>query len=278
MLKNKITLFLVFAAIVGISITAFLVSLKGEAQAQQGQQNNDKKEIKVRDAQKEKEKFEPTSIQEGVMTAKQKKHSKIFKGYKDRAKIRDLMAENDDIEIIQPVGTVRTPQFFNLDSYLQDLSCKADAVVVGTVKSKASQINEDGTFIFTDYEFASEEVLKNNSAAPINPNTNITITRTGGAVKLKGHTVRAIDYRQVPLIVGEHYLLFLKFFPEMEAYRSISSSLNDDSFQILGNRIIKQVSENPLPFDGSRTVEANGFVTQVRNAVNSVCLYQGGAK
>jgi hypothetical protein len=181
-------------------------------------------------------------------------------------------------EVIQPIGDVISPQSVNLDSYLQELTCKADAVVIGMVKSKASQINEQGTFVFTDYEFIPGEVVKNNVVAPINPEKDITITRTGGAVKLNGHTVRALDYRQLPLIEGEYYLLFLKFVPETGAYRALDSSRDDDSFQILGNRVIKQVSKNPLPFDGSRTVEANGFMTQVRAAVNSACITQGGTE
>ena len=185
MLKNKITLFSVLVVAIGISAAAFFVAFRSEAQTQQ---NNNKKEVKVRRGDLEKQRLlDATPIQKGVMTAKQKKHSKIFKGYRDRAKISDLMAQRGDIEIIQPVGNVRTPQSFNLDNYLQELSCKADAVVAGTVKSKASQINEDGTFVFTDYEFTSEEVLKNNAVAPINSSTGITITRTGGAVKLNGH-------------------------------------------------------------------------------------------
>lgn len=264
-MKNKITLFSALTLVIGMFVIASFVVLNGTAQTQQ---NNDKKEVKVRNKELEKEKFEPTVIQEGVMTAKQKKHSKIYKGYKNRAQIRDLINQNGDIEIVYPIGNVKSPQFFNLDNYLQDLSCKADAVVIGTVKSKASQINEDGTFLFTDYEFTPEEILKDNTNAPIKLKKEVTISRTGGSVKLNGHIAQAIDYRQVPLIQGEHYLLFLKYFPEIEVYRSISSSRNDDSFQILGNRVVKQVSSHPLPFDsGTRTVEAGGFITQVRTAV-----------
>lgn len=275
MLKNKITLFLVFAVVIGISVAAFFVAFKGVAQTQQ---NKDKKEVKIRDIQREKEKFEPTSIQEGVMTAKQKKHSKIFKGYKNRAKIKDLLTQKEDVEIYQPVGDIGVSASFNLDKYLQGLFCDADAVVIGTVKSKASQINEDGTFTFTDYEFDAEEVLKNNIAAPINPNNNITVTRTGGAVKLNGHVARAIDNRQLPLIQDEHYLLFLRFIPDTGGYSGLGSSRDDDSFQIIGNRLVQQVSKNPLPFDGREKVEVNGFMTQVRVAENATCINQGGVQ
>lgn len=278
MSKNKISLFLIFALIAGVSLTVFFTSLKGEAQTQQ---NDNKKEKKVRVPQIEKSKLlDATPIVEGVMTAKQKKHSKIFEGYKDRAKLRDLMIQKGDVEVREEVGDVILPaEPFNLNSYLQRLSCKADAVVMGMVKSKASQINQDGTFVFTDYEFTAEDVLKNNAADSINPNTDITITRTGGAIKLNGHTARAIDYREVPLIEGEHYLLFLKYVPETGAYKALDSSRDDDSFQILGDKKIKQVSSSPLPFEGrNNAVELSGFMTEVRSVVNNGCINQGGVR
>lgn len=271
MSKNKITLFSILIAVIGISAIALL----GVAQTQQ---NNDKKEVKVRNTQQEKEKSEPTVIQEGVMTAKQKKHSKIFKGYKDREKIKNLITQKGDVEIRQEVGDVRLPASFNLGVFLRESFCDADAVIIGNVKSKSSQINEDGTFTFTDYEFNTEEVLKNNTAAPINFNGNITITRTGGAVKLNGHLARAIDFRQVPLIENEHYLLFLRFIPDTGAYSGLGNSRDDDSFQIIGNRLIQQVSANPLPLGARRKVEVNEFMTEVRGAANGTCTNQGGAK
>ncbi len=275
MLKNKFTLFSVLVLVIGISAAAFFVAFKGEAQTQQ---NNDKKEVKIRNVQREKDKSEPTVIQEGVMTEKQKKHSKIFKGYKHKAKIKDLIAQKGDVEIRQEVGDARLPRTFNLNNYLQELFCDSDAVVIGKVKSKASQINEDGTFTFTDYEFTSEEVLKNNTASLISPDNNITVTRTGGAVKVNGHIARAIDFRQVPLIVDEHYLLFLRFIPDTGAYSGLGSSRDDDSFQILGNRLVQQVSSNPLPFGSGQKIEANGFITEVRDAANGTCMNQGGVK
>jgi len=265
MSKNKITLFSILIVIIGISAIALL----GVAQTQQ---NNNKKEIKVRNIKQEKDKSEPTVIEEGVMTAKQKKHSKIFKGYKDKAKIKNLIAQKGNIEINHPIGDIGLPASFSLNDYLQELFCDADAVVIGTVESKASQINEDGTFTFTDYEFNAEEVLKNNNLAPITISNNITVTRTGGAIKLNGHIARAIDNRQIPLITDEHYLLFLKFIPDTGGYSGLGSSRNDDSFQIIGNRLIQQVSKNPLPLGARNKVEVNGFMAEVRSAASGTCI------
>ena len=53
-----------------------------------------------------------------------------------------------------------TPPTFS--ERITNLSCDADAIVVGEVTSKSSQLTEDQDFIFTDYELKVEEVIKNN--------------------------------------------------------------------------------------------------------------------
>ena len=214
----------------------------------------------------------PTPIQEGVMTEKQKQHSRIFKGYKAEMKgkrLRDLVAQSGDVEVRREVGDVIRPTQFNLPQYLLNLTCKADAVVIGTVKSKASQLTDDGTFIFTDYELSVEEVLKNNPAALIQVGEVITDTRGGGTVKLNNHTVRALDENEMPLALNGRYLLFLRFVPATGSYMS-SSYVGEDSFQFRGNQIA-QVSGLPLPLRGRRAVDADSFMSEVRANLGQAC-------
>ncbi len=215
---------------------------------------------------------EPTPIQEGMSTEKQKQHGKLFKGYADTTggkKIRDLVGERGDVELGREIGDVMIPSSFNLHNYLQRLSCQADAIIAGTVKSKSSQLTEDGSFLFTDYEIVPENILKTNSATPIVVNNVITVTRTGGAVKLNGHTVRAVDYSQKPLIIGDQYLLFLRFIPATGAYTYVSN-WGEDSFKIQGTQIA-QVSGSPLPLGTRRTSDAASFISEVQTAVANVC-------
>ncbi len=220
---------------------------------------------------------EATPIQEGVMSDKQKKHSKIFKGFKDVTggkKLRDLAGERGDVEVTMPIGDVQAPRSANinqyLNKYLNEVSCKADAVLIGTVTSKTSQLIEDGTFTFTDYEVRVEEVLKNNSTSPISSANTITVTRSGGAVKLNGHTIRAIDYRNESLAPGSRYLLFLQFIPETGAYQSLNNNLFEDSFQLCDGQII-QVSGKPLPFKSQRPFPETPFMVELRAVANQSC-------
>jgi hypothetical protein len=218
-------------------------------------------------------KDDATPIQEGVATDKQKKHAKLFKGCSDVTrgrKIRDLVTERGDVDVSREVGDVLVPASFSLHDYLQTLACKADAVLVGVVKSKSSQLTDEGTFIFTDYELTAEDVIKNNPASPVQPNDNITVTRTGGAVKINGHTARATDFSQRPLQVGERYVLFLRLVPNTGGYMYLSN-WGDDSFQIRGNHV-SQVSATPLPLGTGRTSDLTSFLDETRNAVTNGCL------
>lgn len=220
---------------------------------------------------------EATPIQEGVMTDRQKKHSKLFKGYSNVTrgkKLRELAAERGNVEVIYELEDGQAPRSSELhqylNKYLQKVRCGADAVVIGSVLSKASQIIEEGTFAFTDYELTVEEILKNNSVTQIQPNSTITVTRSGGTVSLNGHVIRAKDYRNEPLEIGGRYLLFLKFITDTGDYQSFGNSLFEDSFRISGDQII-QVSGKSLPFGSRRTAIMNTFMDELRATLNNPC-------
>jgi hypothetical protein len=220
---------------------------------------------------------EATPIQEGVMSEKQKKHSKLFKGFGNVTrgkKLRELAAERGRVEVIYELEDGQAPRSSDrqkyLNKYLQKVSCGADAVVIGSVLSKSSQIIEEGTFLFTDYELTVEEVLKDNSVAHIQPHGAITVTRSGGAVTLNGHAIRAKDYRSEPLAMGGRYLVFLRFLPDTGAYQSLDNSLFEDSFRLSEDQII-QVSEKPLPFGSRRTAIMSSFMVGLRAALNNPC-------
>ena len=222
---------------------------------------------------------EPTPVQEGAMTEKQKKNSKLFKGYKDVTKgkkLRQLVTEQGDVTIGKMVPQRIRSTSFSLDKYLQTLACKADLVVVGTIKNKSSQIIEEGTFVFTDYEVTVEESLKNSSNTSARPNAALNVTRIGGAVKLNGHTVRAIDQEQRPLEVGGRYLLFLTYIAESDSYTSAFYGIGEDSFRLRGNSLT-QVSSLPLPLGASVVTDADDFMAGVRRALASSCA-TGGAE
>lgn len=207
---------------------------------------------------------------EKKLTGKQKEHSKLYKEFEGKnKKIKDLTtAGKGDIKVgIIAEGEVDTPYSpqFSLPAFLENSVCDADAVVIGSVNSKDSQLTEAGEFIFTDYEIIVEEVLKDNPASHISSNGNIVVTRAGGEMLVNGRKVTAISEYLEPLSVGGRYLLFLRFIPTTGAYQAYNSR---GSFQLQNNKITALTKE-PLPDELKNGNDAASFINQIR--IISIC-------
>jgi hypothetical protein len=238
---------LVFA---GLVLTSFIV-----ARIATSQNNMNSRHLTTSTKQEE-----PTAIQENILSAKQKVHSKLFKHH--GPKLRDIATTRKGaIEVEEEVGFVidtsgSTPNVPVLQSAVEN----ADAIVVGVLKSKSSQLTEEGNFIFTDYEMAVEEVIKNNSTSPMQINGLITVTRDGGSVEIKGRifTAKRQDFK--PTFVGNRYLFFLRFIPETGSYLTYGNGafeLKDDKVSALGNTASKELLNA-----GSK--DATAFLNEVR--------------
>jgi hypothetical protein len=184
------------------------------------------------------------STKQGRSTKAHTEHSKLYKQYSGRGDLRILVAKTQrDVEVVN--GTPQ--QMFRsnaapvqLGDFLRQLTNKSDAVVIGLVKDSASFLTSEGTFVFTDYDFAVEQVLKNNPTGQLRPLDNVCITRPGGSVQLQGHRILALDETLAPLSVGDRYLLFLDYVPATGAYKAFNSQ---GSFHIQGSKAAKLTTE-----------------------------------
>jgi|SRR5262245_6918458 len=199
----------------------------------------------------ESKKEEPT-LQTGVLTEKQKHHSKLYKEYRRDRKIPELAAEYDfDFGITIGTGLpggmpgVPPPTF---SERITKLTCDSDAIVVGEVKSKSSQLTEDQDFIFTDYELNVEEVIKNNAPDPVTPSTEITVSTPGGKIQLNNRIVEATDLSLPPLVIGERYLLFLKSTSIAGGYKAVNK---ESRFHLTDGSVAK------IPIPNRRTNDFN---------------------
>ncbi len=212
-----------------------------------------------------------TPITEGVLTPRQIEHSKLYM-QAGRKKLSDA-ADGKVIIINPPWADIEALNRLTFDEQLQEMTCQAEAVVVATVNRKASQLTSDSTFIFTDYELIVEDVLKNNPHERIQPKTAITVTRSGGAVSLRGRTLSIIDRSFKPLDVNKSYLLFLTYLPATGAYKSLSSQ---GSFEISNNQL-SRLTEEQLPSKLAPTKDVIGVIDEIRVLSNN-CVEQGGGK
>ena len=229
-------------------------------------------QVSVTESQKE----EPT-LQTGVLTEKQKHHSKLYKEYRRDNKIPEQAAKYD-FDFGMTVGTglpggmpgVPPP---TLSERITKLTCDSDAVVVGEVKSKSSQLTEDQDFIFTDYELSVEDVIKNNPSDPVAPHTEITVSNPGGKIQLNNRIVEAKVLSFPALVVGKRYLLFLKSTSIAGGYRAVNTegrlSLTNDQVETIpipNTRINDRNKPKPMNLG-----QAPSFLAQVREAVASGC-------
>lgn len=174
-----------------------------------------------------------TVVTEGVMTEKQKQHSKGFDAYQSGKKISETILQQAktngprivDLKVLPPLPVLSpagTGHYESSHEFLTKMTANSDAVLVGVVKEKSSQLTENGKFVFTDYLFQVEEVIKNNSGKPISMSELVTITRPGGKILLNGFAVKATDESFQNLNTEGKYILFLKFVPETGAYQSVN--------------------------------------------------------
>jgi hypothetical protein len=206
-----------------------------------------------------------SASQEGTMTSKQKEHSKLYKEYKTGKKLRDLAEQVGDVKLKRNVGAQggdsgQLP--LDLQTILQRAAQAADAVIIGTAKGSSSQLTEDEDYIFTDYEIAVEEVLKNNAAHPIASEEAITVTRPGGTIRLNGRKVEAEDASFLPYAKGGRYLIFLTYLPQTNSYKALDSR---SSFELYGKEVIKLTKES----FSLNNEDAASFLNKVRVATGN---------
>ncbi len=222
---------------------------------------------------------EATVVQRGQITEKEREYSKEYeKLYSDRkgTKLTELSEisrrKGNKQEIGVSLGVPTIPTVGNSSStgnynLLTDLSCKAEAVVIGSVKNKTAHLTEDETFIYTEYELSVEDILKNNSVLPIKTGENIQITRPGGLIKLDDQLIRFEDKLYEPLQTKQKYLLFLQFVPSANGY--IVSDVRGDF--LLENDSFRSLSPIALPEGVFANKDSKRLFSNIRNSLLSAC-------
>src|SRR5690606_3831047 len=84
-------------------------------------------------------------------------------------------------------------------------TCRADAVVAGTVLDLQPFLNEDASFILTEYTVRVEESLR---GPRVEPGSTMSYVRAGGTMTLGGAPVTATHNLYPPLLQGQKYVLF----------------------------------------------------------------------
>lgn len=195
------------------------------------------------------EREEATDIQRGQVTETEREYSKEYKKlyiYFKSGKLSELRGGNQDVGASLGLPNIPANPYapaISTSEFLRNLSCKADAIVVGSVESKAAHLAEDETFIYTEYTFSVREIVKDNANAPIKVSKSIEITRPGGVIRLNNRRITFEDQSYQPLQKNKDYILFLRFLPSANGYVVAS---NEGDF-MLENNSFKKLSKLSLP-------------------------------
>lgn len=265
MLKNKITLFLVFAVIIGISITAFLSTFKGEAQSQQ---NNNKIEAKI--------------LRKGNSTDTQ-----LTKKELDDAATPIVDYDSPNTE---PVGSERFAKNARYDGHIfgaiassfksaesvtfwefpSDLPVgESDLIVEGKVTDSAAYLSNDKGIVYSEFTVRVSDVIKATGDANVNKNDSIVTERIGGRVRYPDGRITRFNTRgQGSPMKGKRYLLFLTG-AERGNYRILTG------YELQGNKVfaldgshLTRRPQTELVFDKHNGKDYRKFKDEVEKAKN----------
>jgi hypothetical protein len=98
------------------------------------------------------------------------------------------------------------------------LAADSDLVVLGKTGTGTAHMTAEKDFLYTDWDFTVEEVLKNNATSAVHSGATIIVTRPGGKLQVSGRIVYATCGDFLDFAPGQEYLVYLRFLPETGAY------------------------------------------------------------
>lgn len=257
----------VFGFVIGLAL--LLVCGVGASRLRQ-------KDTKHRDLETEKyqtEVLDATPVEMGRLTAKQRVHSKLYSHYSELTNnlpgdktISETVAHSKS-KIIERSVEIGLGELLTEpeapEAYLGELARSSDLIIRGRVTKRVSQITEDDTFLFTDYDVIVIEVFNNNAAAPIDLGKTIVVTRPGGKVLVDGVVVKATDsaYAALPVNTND-VVVFLRFIPETGAYKTTRAT---GAFELVGSTVRPLTG---VPFPPGVIRDSNSFLETIRAVSN----------
>ncbi len=151
----------------------------------------------------------------------EKVHGRLFhKG--PVGQIPEMLAKSTgDVHASCVIGIVQRVMVVPPPSPVEDLgrlAAESDLVVLGKTGTGVTHMTADKDFLYTDWNFTIEEVLKSNGTSPVYLGATILVTRSGGKLLINRRTVYANCADFLDFAAEQEYLLYLRFVPETGAY------------------------------------------------------------
>lgn len=268
MLKNKITLFSILAAVVGISVAVFFVAFKGEAQTQK---NSNKLEAKVlrkdnsADTQLNKKELDDAAtpiVDYDMSDAASATTERIAKnGRYDRGNL-----------VKADIGTKAVEVLVDAHHDWDDLPFGySDLVVEGKVTDSAAFLSNDKTTVYSEFTISVTDVIKTSDGIAVKKNDSIITERRGGRVRYpSGKVVRYTLVGQGSPMVGKKYLFFLED-AQQSNYKILTAYelQGNKVFALDGSHLFRQGRSGMLPFDKHNNQDYEKFKEDVEKVKNN---------
>jgi hypothetical protein len=209
-----------------------------------------------------------TPVQVGALTERQRIHSKLYSDFRqdDGQTIVQLIAAYKERKVVYRISVeVNTPRLSAEveapETFFGNLAQQSDAVILGRVTNKVSQITQDGRFIFTDYDVMIKEALKGHASPQLAAGTTINVTCPGGKVLIGNTIVKTGGNSIASLPLNNHdVVLFVKALPQAGDFKL---ARYDASFE-LGDVSVTALAGM---FPSTYLVDKHSFLETVRAAV-----------
>jgi hypothetical protein len=202
-------------------------------------------------------------------------HSRLFGGQDVQTIPETLSKTTGDLYIRNNESPGFTGQAQDAPAYpphpLPAFACVADAVIVATAQTGTSHLTADQRFVYTNWGFSVEQVIKDNSKAHLASGKTIMVTRPGGKLQIDGRTVYAIHGNFKDFEPGARYLIFLAFIPETGAYKANG----EETFRLQGQEVIKLTRDARFP--NLEQITTDKLLTDTAAAVSATAQGPGCA-
>jgi len=120
-------------------------------------------------------------------------------------------------------------------SLFQDLTCRADLVVIGKPQKQMSHLSASRAAIYTDYDFEIDTLFR--ASLQSIPQQHIVITRPGGTLPVQGGSVTYNNGMLPMASMGHTYLLFLDKIAGTGAYQPSRDATSRQIFSLWNSKV-----------------------------------------
>lgn len=217
----------------------------------------------------------PTAVVAGQMSDRERAHSKLFSEAHNNGEDLDEKTRRGQDVLLVMTGSgqgIANPYPTPINGIVSRTTCDADAIVIGRVSKRTSQLTENKKWVFSDIGIQVLQVLKGNPASPIHPSSELIVTESGGSILLNGHRVDVVEPGGI-LREGQSYLLFLRHLAGSGDYTL--APVNDNVLLVQNGKLSSPPGVSETTFNG---MSVSRMISLVDSASAECAASAGGTK